>query len=252
MLKLLIPNYQNFKVFPKDKQIFWEDFLSQPFILKLIKRSSQQMNFFLKSLDEEKNLYFLKLYLKNCIRSNRPKEVIKRLTKLEELKIPTLKPLLVFYQDSLFFCFLPNPLWGGVIYPYIEKGFLQREDFQGPLAKRILQDLVNFLFELHQKGVYLRDTKYKNFYLNEKGEFKVFDLDGIKFYEKPLTLKKRLKDLSALAMTLEWEGFKEAGETIFKTYQKFCPSLKESFGDYFFSQIQKRTWKRTEKIKKSI
>jgi hypothetical protein len=115
----------------------------------------------------------------------------------------------------------------------------------------LLLGLVKFLFSLHEKGVYLRDTKFNNFYYTNKTNFKVFDLDGVKLYSKPLPKKMRLKELATLAMTLEWEGLPLARELISNEYAKLYPAFNEKDVIFFEKIITLKRKKRENYLAKS-
>ncbi len=135
---------------------------------------------------------------------------------------------------------------------YNVQGFIKKDDIflnnkKEKVNYELIKNLIFFLFKLHEKGIYLKDTKYNNFYYF-KGDFKIFDLEGIKFYKKPLFKFERLKDLSTLAMVLEWQKVKNARELVFNLYKQFYPEINEKDFGEFNCLVNKKRKKREKKF----
>ncbi|BAU23918.1 hypothetical protein THC_1553 [Caldimicrobium thiodismutans] len=247
MLEILFPEWKNFKFFVYSEAESPETLFLKPFSFKILKRSPSHLVFLLSPFNSEKPLYFLKVYQPRLFKRNRIKAFIKNLQMLKKRNIPVLYPLLIFYERPLFSYLKRHPFYGGILYPFIEEGFLKEELFFRENSQTLLINLVNFIFSLHEKGILLRDTKYNNFFYTKEG-FKIFDLDGIKILETSLSKKERLKDLSALAMTLEWIGLKEAGTLIFKAYQNLLGELGKVHYEYYTELKIKKRKKRERKF----
>jgi len=248
ILKTLFPDFKSFKIFAFTEDSSLEELFEKPFIFKLLKRAPSHLVLLLIPFFEKSPLFFLKAYHPRPFKRNRLKALYKALINLENLKIPHLKPLYLFYVSPLYALFKRKPFYGGAVYPFLKKGFLKEKDFFGEEGIRLLEELVCFIFSLHEKGVLLRDTKFYNFYKDELG-FKVFDLDGIKILKKKPSKEARLKDLSALTMTLMWSGMANADKIIFKTYEKLYPEISEKDFSFFFGEIEKRRKKRLKKLR---
>jgi len=247
-LKILFPDFKSFKIFAFTEESSLEELFERPFIFKLSKKAPSHLVLLLFPLFEENPLYFLKAYHPRPFKSNRLKALYEALINLENLGIPHLKPLYLFYSSPLCALFKGKTFYGGVIFPFLKEGFLKEKDFLGEKGVRLLEELVRFIFSLHEKGVLLRDTKFYNFYKDAEG-FKVFDLDGIKILKKKPSKEARLKDLSALAMTLMWSGIANADKVIFKTYKNLSPEISERDFSYFIREIEKRRKKRLKKLR---
>ena len=227
MWTALFPNWKDFKVyfFDIEAKATLDRLLHEPFFLKCEKIPKRHRNFLLTFASSTEPDLFIKLFIPRPFRRNRVKSYLKNLFELKKRDVPLLEPLFLFWKNPLLALLKDEPFYGGIVFPYLKEGFLTFES-----AKILLPSLVKFLFSLHEKGVYLRDTKFYNFYYTNKTGFKVFDLDGVKLYRKPLPKKMRLKELATLTMTLEWEGFSLARELIWNEYAKLYSILtKEDF-----------------------
>lgn len=222
------------------------------FTLELKKKSKKQVIFLLRYPSQRKPLYFIKAFYSGILRGNRLKRLIKNLKSLEELGVPLIKPIHTMYKNPVLSYLRGEPFYGYATFEYLEKGFLQKEDFISSNRPNValLQELVGFLYELHEKGILLKDTKFNNFYYTEKEGFKVFDLDGVKITKRSPSLRERLEDLAPLAMTLEWIGFSEASKEIFRKYQGLYPHLGNEYFSYFLKLIRDRKFKRLKKLRK--
>jgi hypothetical protein len=227
MWTALFPKWKDFRVyfFSKEAKANLDRLLHEPFLLKCEKIPKRHRNFLLTFASSTEPDLFMKLFIPRPFRRNRVKSYLKNLLELKKRDVPLLEPLFLFWKNPWLALIKDEPFYGGIVFPYLKEGFLTLES-----AKMLLPRLVKFLFSLHEKGVYLRDTKFNNFYYTNKTGFKVFDLDGVRLYSKPLPKKMRLKELATLAMTLEWEGLPLAREIIWSEYAKLYPSLtKEDF-----------------------
>ncbi len=249
MLSFLFPNYKNFKVFSYSKEVTLEDLFFRPFSLKILKRSPSHIAFILYSHDNlEKPLYFLKSYHPRLFKRNRIKALIQNLEELTRRKVPLIFPLFAFYENPLFSFLKKTPFFGGVVFPYLERGFLRKEDFLKESSSNLLEKLTEFILGLHQKGILLGDTKYNNFYYTKCEGFKIFDLDGVKLLKSAPSTKERLKDLSALAMTLEWSGLKGTSSKILEIYIHVCGNISPDEKKFFLNCIEKKRKKRMKKL----
>lgn len=249
MWNVLYPNWKNFNFYffdPQGKEIL-QSLSKEDFIYQKVKRASSHFVFLIKLSEEKK--FWLKSFVPRLFKKNRVKHYLKILSLLIKLDIPVIKPIFLFWKNPQIAFLKREPFYGGILFPYIEEGFLKKEKINDELIK----NLVSFLFYLHEKGVYLRDTKYNNFYYSsasqEKG-FKIFDLDGVKIYKKALSKFKRLKDLSTLAMVLEWDKIEKAKKLVFSFYKEIYPLIEEDDFYKFSKLVDKRRKKREENLKK--
>ncbi|WP_038056766.1 hypothetical protein [Thermodesulfobacterium hydrogeniphilum] len=200
---------------------------------KIIKKGKSNLNLILIDFVKKEPLFFVKLYFAKPLTGNRLKKTLNIIEKLETLDISFIKPLALFYLSPLKAYIKRKSFYGGIIYPFIKTGFINKKKIlefkKQEKYEKFLNKLIEFLFKLHEKGVFLRDTKLNNFWY-EKNEIKIFDLDGIKFYPKSLSKKLRLKDLSTLAMSLEWvlENKSEKSQ-IFDLYKNLYPLNEKDF-----------------------
>ncbi|MCS7149120.1 MAG: hypothetical protein RMI93_00035 [Caldimicrobium sp.] len=210
------------------------------------------MIFLLRDPSQRKPLYFLKAYCSGILRGNRLNRLLKNLKSLEELKVPLIKPIHTIFKNPVLSYLRGEFFYGYAVYEYLEKGFLREEDFISSNRPNfaLLHELVGFLYELHERGILLRDTKFNNFYYTEEEGFKVFDLDGVEITQRSPSLRERLEDLAPLAMTLEWIGFSEASKEIFRKYQWLYPHLGDEYISYFLKLVNERELKRFKKLRK--
>lgn len=248
MWTALFPKWKNFRVyfFSKEAKATLDRLLHEPFLLKCEKISKKHRNFLLTFVSSTEPDLFLKLFLPHPFKRNRVKSYLKNLLELKKRDVPLLEPFFLFWKNHWLASLLDELFYGGIAFPYLKEGFLTFES-----AKMLLISLIKFLFSLHEKGVYLRDTKFNNFYYTNKTGFKVFDLDGVKLYSNPLPKKMRLKELATLAMTLEWEGLTHAGELIWNEYAKLYPAFTEKDFIFFEKIITLRRKKRENHLAKN-
>jgi len=254
MWTALFPNWKFFKFyyFASDAEKILKKLKTKPFEIKCIKKSPSHKNFILKFLSENSPSLFLKAFIPRPFKKNRIKNYLETFKTLKNLNVSLLEPVFLFWKNPQIAFLKKEPFYGGIVFPYIEKGFLKREnlfldDKKENVNYRLIKNLISFLFELHEKGIYLKDTKFNNFYYSSEENFKIFDLDGIKFYKKPLSKLERLRDLSTLAMSLEWEKIVNARALVFEIYREFFPELREK--DFKkFSQLVDKKRKKEKKL----
>ncbi len=251
MWTALFPNWKTYKYYFTDnasKKVL-EKLLKYPFTLKIIKNCPSHLLFYLTFFHSESPSLFLKLYKKRPFKKNRPKSFLKKYHSLKNLGIPVLPPTLIFFHPRWSFKSYSNPFIGGLLFPYIKEGFLTENSFSKGSVENssLLPNLVHFLFQLHEKGLYLGDTKYNNFLYREKS-FLLFDLDGLKILNRPLTLRERLEDLAPLAMTLEWQGIENISQILFNLYKVLYPLLSRENFPLFKALVKKRLYKRFKKL----
>lgn len=247
MLKDLFPNLKDLKIFYTSDPEGLRNLFLKPFSFKVLKRSASHLVFLLIPLGAERPFYFLKAYQPRPFKRNRVKAFVKNYERLQKRGVPLLHPLAVFLESPVLALLKKHPFYGGLLYPFLEEGFLTGALFLKEKAKDLLSSLVRFNLELHAKGVLLGDTKYDNFYLDAKEGFKIFDLDGVKILDRCPTPEEQLKDLSALAMTLEWIGFKEAGTLIFEDLLTLIPGIDTRALSLFRKGIERKRHKRLKK-----
>ena len=254
MWTVLFPNWKKFKFyfFSKEAPQILERLSTEKFNFETFKKGSSHYVFILSSFKEKKPLFLLKAFRPKLFKTNKARKYLRTLSKLGELNISVIKPIFLFWKNPQIAFLKREPLYGGIVFPYIERGFVKREDLflddkKEKVNYELIKNLISFLFKLHEKGVYLKDTKYNNFYHFE-GDFKIFDLEGLKFYEKPLSRFERLKDLSTLAMVLEWEKVKNARELIFNLYKQLYPEINEKDFGKFNCLVNKKRKKREKKF----
>lgn len=256
MWTVLFPNLKHYKIIslePSAKEVL-EKIFSTAFTLKLIKRCPSHLLLTLTFLSEKSPSLCLKLYHPRLFKKNRPKIFLKTLYLLKKLNIPLLSPLLIFYLSPFKAFFWKNPFTGGIISPFISQGFLKAEEFKED-AKRgfpLLYKLIQFIFQLHEKGVLLKDTKYNNFFYQKDKGFRIFDLEGVKVFKRTLSLSERLKDLAPLAMSLEWIGLQQSSFFIFKTYQSLFAPLTSKYFQIYQNYINNTLSKRLKKFNHSL
>lgn len=248
MLKLLFPNYKNFKFFAFSESEPFDKLFSRPFVFKLLKGSPSHLVFSLTPINSNKPLYFLKAYQPRLFKRNRVKAFKNNFQKLQNKNIPLLIPYLLFYEIPLFSYTKKEAFYGGILFPYLEKGFLKRDSFVGEDSKILLKNLVELIFDIHEKEILIGDTKYTNFYYDPKEGFKIFDLDGVRILKKKPTTRERLKDLSSLAMTLEWNGFKDASLIIFEIYSSLIGTFSPEDKDFYKKCIEIKRKKRMKHL----
>ncbi|MCU4138139.1 MAG: hypothetical protein MW689_001710 [Thermodesulfobacteria bacterium] len=254
MWTALFPNWKKFKFyfFSKEAPQILERLSTEKFNFEIFKRSSSHYVFILSSFKEKKPLFLLKAFRPKLFKTNKVRKYLRTLYKLRELNISVIRPIILFWENPQIAFLKRKPLYGGIIFPYIERGFIKKEDIflddkKEKVNYELIKNLVSFLFKLHEKGIYLKDTKYNNFYYFE-GDFKIFDLEGIKFYKKPLFKFERLKDLSTLAMVLEWQKVKNARELIFYLYKQLYFEISEKDFGKFNCLVNKKRKKREKKF----
>ncbi len=200
---------------------------------KIIKKGKSNLNLILIDFVKKEPLFFVKLYFAKPLTTNRLKKNLNIIEKLETLDISFIHPLIIFHISPFKAYIKRKAFYGGIIYPFIKTGFINKKRILELKKKEkyenFLNKLIEFLFKLHEKGVFLRDTKFNNFWYEEK-EIKIFDLDGIKIYTESLSKKLRLKDLSTLAMSLEWIlKNKSEKNKIFDLYKNLYPLNEKDF-----------------------
>lgn len=253
MWTALFPNWKTYKLFlihPAAKEIL-DKLFTQSFTLNLTKKCASHLFFTLTFFNEQRPSLCLKLYFKRFFKKNRPKNFLKTYFLLKKWDIPLISPILVFYHSSIKAFFYKAPFIGGIILPFLSQGFLEERTIMEDAKKEkpLLTMLIHFIFRLHEKGIFMKDTKYNNFFYDKMVGFKIFDLDGVKIYKKPLSLRDRLKDLAPLAMSLEWIGLSDSDTFIFKTYQTLYPFLSDQDFLLFKNLIRKSLYKRIRKFK---
>lgn len=203
------------------------------FSFKVFKRCASHLALFLIPFSEEKPNYFLKLYNTRLFKRNRVKAFWENMEKLKSLEILFISPLALWWTSPWKAFLNRAPFYGAILFPYMERGFLAKGDILPPNTQinyPLVQKIVEFLFTLHNKGILLKDSKIYNYYLSPSGELKLFDLDGIRFYCRPLKLKERVRDLIPLAKSLTRLGIKEAKTLVLDLYGAlYPPLLKEKF-----------------------
>lgn len=217
---------------------------------QIVKKGKTNFNILLIDYFKKEPIFFVKTYLSKIFTKNRVKRILEVINYLENLNIPVIKPIAVFYLSPQKAYFKKKKFYGGIIYPFIENGFINKNKIlefkQKNIYEKFLENIIKFLFSLHEKGVFLRDTKYNNFWYNQETEvIKIFDLDGIKIFEKSLSKNLRLKDLSAFAMSLEWSlNQKQERKNIFSIYSKLYPCLNVKDLNLFEKYVEDRHVKR--------
>ncbi len=217
---------------------------------QIIKKGKTNSNILLIDCFKKEPLFFTKIYLTKIFTKNRIKKIWKIINKLEDLKIPIIKPVAIFYLLPQKAYFLKKKFYGGLIYPFIKNGFIDEKKIfefkQKNIYEKFLKDIIQFLFFLHEKGILLRDTKYNNFWYEEQtGSVKIFDLDGIKIFKESLFKKLRLKDLSTFAMSLEWIlNQKQERKNIFLLYSNLYPYFNTKDLKLFEKYVENKHFKR--------
>ena len=256
MWNALFPNWKLFKFyfFTPDAEKILKKLESEPFEIKCVKKSPSHRNFMLRFLSENSPSFFLKAFIPRLFKKNRIKKYFKAFKNLKNLNVSLLEPIFLFWKNPQIAFLKRETFYGGIVFPYIEKGFLKRENLfldnkKENVNYKLIKNLIFFLFKLHEKGIYLKDTKFNNFFCNSEENFKIFDLDGIKFYKKPLSKLERLKDISTLAMSLEWEKIANARTLVFEIYKEFFPELREKDFEKFSQLVEKKRKKREKALK---
>ncbi len=251
----LFPNWKSYRyVFLKEEgRTILSFLLEHNFYLECQKIPKGQRNFILTFLENPEKRLFLKLFRPGTLKRNRPKAYLKAYSILQKISAPLLSPYFVFWKNPLLCLLLKESFYGGMIFPYLEKGFLFESSFIQSLesGQNLLKKLLSFLYQLHERGVYLRDTKFTNFYYTKEEGFKIFDLEGISFLSSPLSTFHRLKDLAPLAMSLEWIGIPDVRESLWRIYKNFYPRL--TVKDYLLYQrlIEEKKKRRERKLRKA-
>lgn len=251
MWSALFPNWKRFKVYLTESNLE-KGFLNQltvtPFEIKILKECPSHLIFVLKPLNISFPPLFLKAFIPKIFKKNRIKRYLDILRTLKSLKIPTIDPILLFWENPLKAFIRREKFYGGILFYYVEKGFLTKDIFFSSNLDNILKKLVSFIFSIHQKKVLLKDTKYNNFFYEEEDKFKLFDLDGIKILRKPPSKVERLKDLSTLSMSLEWVEISQAREKIFSFYKDLYPTLTKEDFEIFSNFVERKKAKRIKHL----
>ncbi|WP_028841485.1 hypothetical protein [Thermodesulfobacterium hveragerdense] len=244
MWTALFPNWNSFRFyfFSEEAKEVFNQLKTAPFLAKPNKITPSHLNFLISLESSGKIDFFLKAFVPRFFKKNRVKSYLEVVKSLKKLEVPIIEPLFVFWRSPQVAFLKKETFYGGIVFPYLSQGFLGFKDFLE--REGFLEALVRFLFRLHQKGVFIRDTKFNNFYHTNEEGFKIFDLDGLKVYNPPLDKKLRLKDLSALAMTLEWSGMKETTKRIWTVYVSLYSGLTQKDFLFFVKQVEKRRKKR--------
>jgi hypothetical protein len=255
MWTALFPNWKfsKFYYFTSDAENILKKLETVPFEIKCIKKSPSHKNFILKFLSENSPSFFLKAFIPRPFKKNRIKNYLEAFKTLKNLNVSLLEPVFLFWKNPQIAFLKKEPFYGGIVFPYIEKGFLKREnlfldDKKENINYKLIKNLIFFLFKLHEKGIYIKDTKFNNFFCDSEENFKIFDLDGIKFYKKPLSKLERLKDLSTLAMSLEWEKITNARALVFDIYKELFSELREKDFEKFSQFVDKKRKKREKAL----
>jgi tRNA A-37 threonylcarbamoyl transferase component Bud32 len=122
-----------------------------------------------------------------------------------------------------------NEIYGAAIYVWIGAGrhntdMIKRTLKDSEAAPGFLSKLSDFVWEMHEKGVFHGDCKISNFYFNPSSPatFKIFDLDGAKI-KRLLSDRERLSDLINLCASLEWWRVRDKlTKQIFEYYTRRC------------------------------
>ncbi|MCS7198987.1 MAG: hypothetical protein RMI63_05415 [Caldimicrobium sp.] len=249
MLRLLFKNLESYKIYSLSTEKVLHKLNEGTYVFKLIKKCPSHLILLATSAGDQEPNYFIKLYQPRLFKRNRVKDFKHNLHVLRRLGIPHFQPLLIIYQVPLRAIISGENFYAGIVYYHLSKGFLNKDDFLGNINQgyKLIQNLVQFLYSLHQNKVLLRDTKYNNFYYQPLEGIKIFDIDGIKFLNREPSLGERLRDLAPLAMSLEWIGFREAKKIIFTEYQKVYSYLPEETFVFFSNIVSERKRKREYK-----
>ncbi len=168
---------------------------------------------------------------------------------LQNRGISTIIPL-AYWKTKM----LGGPLKGLIVYPYLPEVRRHWTKWWNNLPKTrqdaFLYRLIRFLWEMHERGISHGDAKISNFF-EKDGRLGIFDLDAIKFYEKNLSKKERLKDLATLTFSLVWLLPPEEKEPLTEKAFRFYAFLTKSFQDQdllrFRRLVEKRLTKRLAK-----
>lgn len=249
MLRLFFKNLDSYKIYSFCTEKVLHKLNEETYVFKLIKKCPSHLILLATPTGDQEPSYFIKLYQPRFFKRNRVRDFKHNLHVLRRLGIPHLQPLLIIYQSPIRALISGENFYGGIVYEYLSEGFLSKNNFLGNINQgyKHIQNLVQFLYRLHQNKVLLRDTKYNNFYYQPSEGIKIFDIDGIKFLNREPSLKERVKDLAPLAMSLEWIGFEGAKKIIFTEYQKVYSYLPEEAFTSFSNIVSERKRKREYK-----
>ena len=127
-----------------------------------------------------------------------------------------------------------NEIYGAAVYVWIGAGrhntdMIKRTLKDHEAAPGFLSKLSDFVWEMHEKGVFHGDCKISNFYFDPSSPatFTIFDLDGAKI-KRRLSDRERLSDLINLCASLEWwRVHDKLTKEIFKYYTRRCINWAE-------------------------
>lgn len=234
--KTIFKDWGDFEVYfteeiPQRNALLLNDLLNSQIEIISFRECKSHQILFIRFSDQNRFNFVLKAFFARLLKRNRAKHYLNIIKILDHLKIPVVKPLLIFWKNSVEAFFRREVFYGGVLFPYIEKGFIKDTMFfkdhkKEDLNLSFIKDLLKFIFEVHQKGVVIRDTKYNNFFYDEAEGFKLFDLDGVRFLGRPLKKTERLKDLVSLAITLYRDKI-VSYELVFNWYRELYQDLEE-------------------------
>lgn len=248
--KVIFKDWNNFKVysveetFQKNKASL-NDLLSSQIEIKSLKKCKSHQILLIKFLNQNRFNFVLKAFFTRLLKRNRAKHYLDIIRILDKLEIPVVKPLLIFWKNPMKAFLRGENFYGGVLFPYIEEGFVVETMFfknheKENLDQFFIRNLLKFICEVHQKGVLIRDTKYNNFFYHETQGFKLFDLDGVKFLGRPLKKFERIKDIVSLAITLNQQKI-VSYEQIFKLYKEVYKDLEDEDYEMFTYFIKRKS-----------
>lgn len=125
----------------------------------------------------------------------------KNAERLEQLGIPTVKPLKLFK--------LPKPGWTAVRYQALEGVTLKAIHEQFHHDGQRLEQLAELFKTLHRKGVYFRSMHLGNIILTPSGQLGLIDIADLTFQSRALSRNKTQRNLAHFERYLKYNGLRE-------------------------------------------
>ncbi len=126
----------------------------------------------------------------------------KNAERLEQLGIPTVKPLKLFK--------LSKPGWTAVRYQALEGVTLKAIHEQFHHDGQRLEQLAELFKTLHRKGVYFRSMHLGNIILTPSGQLGLIDIADLTFQSRALSRNKTQRNLAHFERYLKYNGLRES------------------------------------------
>jgi len=139
---------------------------------------------------------------------------------------------------------------GGLTARRFLRAYGQGEDvYEGVAMDDFFRRLVDFLFDMHRRGVHYRDAAPGNILVEKRDDgslrFLLVDTGRARFFERPATIRERLSDLKRTSHPLDWESRRRFIELYLERCgRRFTPLRRLPFRLFDAKQRRKQWWKR--------